>query len=165
VRHLNDEAAVSSILRAVVELPRLAIALSLRPVRLAVRRPQPHPESQTEFARQVSQSLKHQIRAGYTHRFIDLMFVTVGERVFCRRYTFGEPSWHGAFLANPEGQVRLDKTVVNVEARVPTDLDEINPAVDEAYAEALKTLGATYLLAGATEPRAHASTLELVLAA
>ena len=91
------------------------------------------------------------------------MFVTVNDRVFCRRYTYGEPSWHSVFQTDPAGQVKLDKTVVNIEARVPQDLDEIGPDVDRAYADALKKLGASYMLAGATEPRARESTMEVRL--
>lgn len=124
----------------------------------------PHPNTQRELADLVDNSLKHEIRAGYTHRFITLMFVTVGERVFCRRYTYGEPSWHSVFQTDPAGQVKLDKTIVNIEARVPRDLDEIVPDVDQAYADALKKLGASYMLAGATEPRARLSTMEIRLA-
>lgn len=115
------------------------------------------------MADQVNTALRHEIRAGYTHRFINLMFVTVGERVFCRRYTYSEPSWHSAFRADPAGQIKLDKTVVNIEARIPEDFDEIVPAIDQAYAESLKKLGASFMLAGAVEPRAQESTLELKL--
>ena len=123
-----------------------------------------HPKTQRDLADLVDNSQKHEIRAGYTHRFITLMFVTVGERVFCRRYSYGEPSWHSVFQTHPAGQVRLDKTVVKIEARVPQDLDEIVRHVDQAYADALKKLGASYMLAGATEPRARESTMEVSLA-
>lgn len=91
------------------------------------------------------------------------MFVTVGERVFCRRYSYGEPSWHTVFQANPEGQIKLDKTVVNIEAGVPADLSDILPAVNQAYADTLKQFGARFLLKGAVEPRAQQSTMELTL--
>ena len=47
---------------------------------------------------------------------------------------------------------------------MPQDLDEIVPDVDQAYADALKKLGASYMLAGATEPRARESTMEIRLA-
>ena len=124
----------------------------------------PHPKTRRGLADQVDDSLKHETRAGYTHRFITLMFVTAGERVFCRRHTWGEPSWRSVFQADPAGQVRLDKAVADVEARVPQDLDEIVPDVDQACADALKKLGAGYMLAGATEPRAQESTMEVRLA-
>ena len=124
----------------------------------------PYPKTRRELADLVDNSPKHEIRAGYPHRFITLMSVTVGERVFCRRHTCGEPSWHSVFQAEPAGQVKLDKTVVDIEARVPQDLDEIVPDVDRAYAGALKKLRASYMFAGATEPRAQESTLEAGLA-
>ena len=134
-----------------------------RRIRLAFRKPMTAPTTQQALADLVNYSVHHEIRQGYTHRFITLMFVTVGERVFCRRYTYNEPSWYSAFLDDPEGQVKLDKTVVDVMGAVPEDLDEINPKVNEAYAKALKKLGASHMLAGATEPRALASTFELKL--
>ena len=155
---------MSSLLDTALGIPRLLVGQALRPIRMAMRGPMPHPKTQRELAGLVDNSLKHGIRAGYTHRFITLMFVTVGERVFCRRYSYGEPSWHSVFQTDPAGQVKLDKTIVNVQARVPQDLDEIVPDVDQAYAEALKKLGADYMLAGATEPRARESTMEVRLA-
>lgn len=121
------------------------------------------PVTQQQLADLVNRSVRHEIRAGYTHRFINLMFVTVGERVFCRRYTYTEPSWYSAFIKDPAGQVKLDKTIVDVIGRIPPDLDDINPEVNKAYEAKLKQLGASYMLAGAIEPRAQASTFELVL--
>ena len=155
---------MSTLLENALGIPRLLAGQALRPIRIAMRGPMPHPTTQRELADLVDNSLKHEIRAGYTHRFITLMFVTVGGRVFCRRYTYGEPSWHSVFQTDPAGQVELDKTVVNIEARVPQDLDEIVPDVDQAYADALKRLGAGYMLAGGTALRARESTMEIRLA-
>ena len=150
-------------LTIVAEVPRLIATQVARPLRLALREPQEHPETQRQLRVLVERALSHKIRAGYTHRFITLMFVTVGDRVFCRRYTYSEPSWHSAFRADPAGQIKLDKTVVNIDAHVPDDLDDILPAVDKAYADKLKRLGASFMLAGAVEPRAQASTIEITL--
>lgn len=150
-------------LTIVAEVPRLIATRVAQPLRLALREPQENPETQRQFRVLVERALSHEIRAGYTHRFITLMFVTVGDRVFCRRYTYSEPSWHSAFRADAAGQVKLDKTVVNIDAHVPDDLDDILPAVDQAYADKLKRLGASFMLAGAVEPRAQASTIEITL--
>ncbi|MBO9399949.1 DUF2255 family protein [Shimia sp. R9_3] len=119
------------------------------------------PETQSELADLVNQTRVHDIRAGYTHRFIRLMFVTVDDRVFCRRYQYGEPSWHGVFLSDPRGQIRLDGVEAYINAALPQDMDYIIPAVDQAYADALKKLGASHMLAGAVEKRAQDSTLEI----
>ena len=146
-----------------VDIPKLIITQTIQPLRLAMRKTAAHPKTAQEMADLVNKSLKHEIRAGYTHRFIRLMFVTVGDRVFARRYTYGEPSWHSAFRADPPGQIKLDKTIVNINGRVPDDLDEIIPEVDQAYANSLKKMGARFLLSGATETRAQQSTIELVL--
>jgi|GEM_PF-258723 len=120
--------------------------------------------SQAELARLADDTVLHRLRAGRTHRFIDILFVTVGDRVFCRRYTFGARSWYDVFQANPDGQLWLDGTVVDIEARVPDDLDDINPAVNAAYERTLRKIGASMLMTGAVEDRALASTMEFVFA-
>ena len=150
-------------LNIVAEAPRLIATRVAQPLRLALRRPQEYPKTQRRLRMLFEHALSHEIRAGYTHRFITLLFVTVGDRVFCRRYTYGEPSWHSAFRADPAGQIRLDKTVVNIDAHVPGDLDDILPDVDKAYADKLKQLGASFMLSGAVGPRAQASTMEITL--
>ncbi|MEW8624255.1 MAG: hypothetical protein AB2551_00710 [Candidatus Thiodiazotropha sp.] len=53
---------------------------------------------------------------------------------------------------------------VNIEARIPHDLDDIISAVDDAYAAKLKQYGASFMLDGAVETRAQESTIELLLA-
>ena len=137
---------------------------AIKPLRLMLREPLDYPKTQVELAALVDNALTHEIRAGFAHRFITLLFVTVGERVFCRRYRYTEPSWHSVFRTDPAGQIRLDKTVVNITAQVPDDLGDILPAIDASYAARLKQLGARFLLEGAVEPRARESTLELTLA-
>ncbi|MES0810145.1 DUF2255 family protein [Roseibium sp. SCPC15] len=156
--------AFSSLLNLAVDLPRLLVGQAIQPLRLAFRSTETRPTAQGELAELVNRTLQHKIRAGYTHRFIPLLFVTVGDRVFCRRYSYGEPSWHSAFRADPRGQVQLDKTLVYIKATVPADLDNINPDIDRAYAAKLKQLGARFLLEGAIDPRARESTMELTLA-
>lgn len=121
------------------------------------------PATQQQLADLVNHSVQHKIRAGYTHRFIDLLFVTVDECVFCRRYSYTEPSWYSAFLKDPEGQVKLDKTIVDITGCIPPDLDDINPQINKAYEAKLKQLGSSFLLPGATEPRALASTFEVMI--
>lgn len=155
--------ATAPLLEILTGIPRLIVGQALHPIRRRLRGPMNPPETQAEMAELVNRTRLHEIRAGYTHRFIRLMFVTVDDRVFCRRYQYGEPSWHGVFLSDPAGQIRLDGTVADIIATVPKDMDAIIPAVDKAYADALKKLGASFLLSGAVEPRAQASTLEITL--
>ena len=155
---------LEKLVTTLVDIPRLVVRQGGQPVRLAFRKPQPYPDSQQRLAALVDHALTNQIRAGYTHRFIDLMFVTVGDRVFCRRYQYNEPSWHSMFLKDPRGQIKLDKTIINIEARAPDDLGDVVPDIDAAYASKLKMLGARFLLDGAIDRRAQESTLELILA-
>lgn len=144
-------------------IPKLIVGQALHPLRRILRGPLKQPEKQAELADLVNRTRLHEIRAGYEHRFIRLMFVTVGNRVFCRRYRYTEPSWHSVFLSEPDGQIRLDGTVANITAAVPQDMDVIIPEVDQAYADALRKLGASFMLAGSVEQRAQQSTLEIAL--
>lgn len=153
----------SDILNMAIDLPKLFALQAINPLRLVMRKAATHPETSQEMADMVNSSISHKIRAGFTHRFIPLLFVTVGDRVFCRRYSYNEPSWHSAFRADPAGQIKLDKTVINIESQLPDDMDDIISDVDQAYADKLKKLGARFLLAGAVEERAQQSTMELKL--
>lgn len=146
-----------------IGLPKLGLTQVIKPLRVAMRKPQTMPQNQQQFADLVNHALVHEIRAGYHHRFITLLFVTVGERVFCRRYTYSEPSWYSVFIQDPKGQVKLDKTIVNIKAQVPEDMENVVAHVDYAYAEKLAQLGAGFMLEGAIDSRAQASTIELFL--
>ena len=64
------------------------------------------------------------------------------------------------------GQVKLDKTIVDIIGRIPPDLDAINPAVNDAYAAKLAQLGASYLatcLMGRLNPAPKPALLRLFL--
>lgn len=141
-----------SLLGTALEIPRLLVGQALRPIRMAMRGPMPHPKTQRELAGLVDNSLKHEIRAGHTHRFITLMLVTVGERVFCRRYTYAVLALGFPDGSARSGQARQDRC--EHRGTGAPGPGGVVPAVDQAYADALKELGASYMLAGATEPRA-----------
>ena len=49
---------MSSLLQTAFEMPRLLVGLMLRPIRIAVRGPMPHPKTQRELADLVDSSLK-----------------------------------------------------------------------------------------------------------
>ncbi|MBO9409774.1 hypothetical protein J7399_20230 [Shimia sp. R9_1] len=132
-------------------IPKLIIGTAIHPLLRALRGPMEQPLTQSELAKLVNQTRVHEIRAGYTHRFIRLMFVTVDDRVFCRRYQYGKRSWHSVFLSDSGGQLRLDDVVANIDAAPPRDMDGIIPAVDQAYADALKKLEASFMLSGAVK--------------
>jgi hypothetical protein len=153
-----------SALQTILGVPKLLWNYAINPVKRALFKAAPTPSTQAGLARLVDKTFHHEIRAGFEHRFIRLMFVTTGDRVFCRQYQFGARSWRDVFLSNPEGQVRLDNTVANIVAHELEDYDQIIPAVDQAYADALRKIGASFLLAGGIEPRSQKSTMEIFLA-
>lgn len=102
----------------------------------------------------------HQIRCG-DHRFIDITIVATGGRFFVRQYKFGKRSWYNAFLANPEGAMKIGKTIVDIKGVVPHDLEQVNPNVNKAYR---KLLGLVYPAMRLTynTKKHEASTLELI---
>lgn len=153
-----------STLQTVIGVPKLLWNSAANPIKRALFKTAPAPTTQAELARLVDRTFHHEIRAGYEHRFIRLMFVTVDDRVFCRQYQYGARSWRDVFLSNSEGQVQLDNTVANINAHEPEDYDHIIPAVDQAYADALRKIGASFMLTGSIEPRAQKSTMEISLA-
>lgn len=103
----------------------------------------------------------HQIRAGRTHRFIDITIVSTEGRFFVRQYKFGTKSWYDAFLKNPDGQMKIGDAIIDIDGVVPNNLEEVNPKVNKAYR---KLLGLIYPAMRLTyDTKKHeASTLELI---
>ena len=115
-----------------------------------------------ELAKRVMASPVHQVRSGFTHRFIDITMVAVEERIFIRPYMFGRNGWYDAFLQTPEGEMKIGNDVIRIEGRIPTDLEEINPKVTNAYH---KLLPGTYeQMRKSYDTDKHESmTLELII--
>lgn len=114
-----------------------------------------------ELEKLVQSKKVHQIRAGRTHRFIDITIVSTEGRFFVRQYKFGEKSWYQAFLKNPDGQMKIGGSIIDVDGVKPADLDEVNPKINKAYR---KLLGLIYPAMRLTyDTKKHeASTLELI---
>ncbi len=102
-----------------------------------------------------------QIRSGDTHRFIDITLVEVDGRFFTRPYQFAKRGWYEAFQKEPNGAIKYKDIIIPIEAKVPTDLDKIIPAVTEAYTD---KLGSTYqnMRAGFDGDKHDAMTIELI---
>ena len=114
-----------------------------------------------ELEKQVKGQKVHQIRAGRTHRFIDITIVSTEGRFFIRQYKFGKKSWYDAFLADPDGQMKIGDAVIDIDGVVPADLDEINPKVNKAYRKLLGLIYPAMRLIFDTKKH-EASTLELI---
>ena len=114
-----------------------------------------------ELEKLVQSKKVHQIRAGRTHRSIDITIVATEGRFFVRQYKFGAKSWYQAFLENPDGQMKMGDTVIDIDGVKPEDLDEVNPKVNKAFR---KLLGLIYPAMRLTfDTKKHeASTLELI---
>lgn len=103
----------------------------------------------------------HQIRAGDTHRFVDISIVEVNGRFFVRQYKFAKNSWYDAFLKNPHGAIKCGDTVCLITAKVPDDLGQINSLVTRAYWKKYSLMYGLMKLSFNTKKH-EASTLELV---
>ncbi len=103
----------------------------------------------------------HQVRAGRTHRFIDITIVSTEGRFFVRQYKFGKKSWYDAFLANPDGQMKIGDITIDIDGVKPADLDEINPKVNKAFRKLLGLIYPSMRLTFDTKKH-EASTLELI---
>lgn len=114
-----------------------------------------------ELSQLVKENNVLQIRSGDKHRFIDITIVEADGRFFVRQYKFGKRSWYHAFLDEPQGAVKHGDTIIPIEGKVPSDLDQINPIVTKAF---LKKLGLIYrtMRLGFNKKEHEASTLELI---
>jgi len=110
-----------------------------------------------EILKLVDDLTYHKLRAGETHRFIDISIVVAEERLFVRQYFFSKRSWYHAFQEDPNGAIKCGNVMIKVHGMIPDDLEAINPMVNNAY---LKKYGdsASMML----EPRYMASTMELI---
>jgi hypothetical protein len=114
-----------------------------------------------ELEKLVQSKKVHQIRAGRTHRFIDITIVATEGRFFVRQYKFGTKSWYHAFLENPDGQIKIGNTIIDIDGIKPTNLDEVNPKVNKAFRKLLGLVYPAMRLTFDTEKH-EASTLELI---
>lgn len=114
-----------------------------------------------DIAKLVQGQKVHQIRAGRTHQFIDITIVCTEGRFFVRQYKFGKKSWHNAFINNPDGQMKIGPTIIDIDGIVPPDIEDITPKVNLAYR---KLLGLIYPAMRLTfDTKKHeASTIELI---
>jgi hypothetical protein len=100
------------------------------------------------------------IRSG-DHRFILIWVVVVDGRMIVRSWNDKESGWYRAFLAEPNGTVRLGSREIPVRA-IPLRSQRLNDAADEAYAAKYTTKANLKYVAGFRTARRKATTLELV---
>ncbi|MGR5092299.1 hypothetical protein ACPV5O_02250 [Vibrio maritimus] len=120
----------------------------------------------TQLIQAVDGQKVHQIRCG-DHRFIDITIVQTQGRFFIRQYKFGKRSWYDAFINNPtiddlpNGAMKIGDLEVQINGKVPEDLQAMIPNVNQAYR---KLLGLIYPLMRLTFDRKkhEATTLELI---
>lgn len=117
--------------------------------------------SHQEISKLVRRRMVHQIRAGETHRFVDISIAEAQGRFFVRQYKFGKRSWYHAFLDDPIGAMKCGDTIIPINGVVPKDLEVINPAVNRAFWKKYHVLYAI-MRVGFDKKQHEASTLELI---
>jgi hypothetical protein len=100
------------------------------------------------------------IRAG-GHRFILVWVVVVEGRVIVRSWNDKPGGWYRAFLAEPNGHVRLDDREVPIRAVILRS-KRLNDAADDAYAAKYTAKADAKYVEGFRDPRRKATTLELI---
>lgn len=109
----------------------------------------------------INRTKVQQIRAGKTHRFVDISIVEANGRLFVRQYKFANNSWRQAFQHTPEGAIRCGGFQIEIQAKVPDDLSSVNALVNEAFRRKLPIIYT--LMRWTFDVNKHeASTLELI---
>jgi hypothetical protein len=74
------------------------------------------------------------IKAGQERpHFLDIWMVVVEGRIFARSWGLSANSWYHTFLKHPQGAIRCGEQEFAIEARVPSDLEQLTPAINQAY--------------------------------
>lgn len=114
-----------------------------------------------ELVKLVKSKSVHQIRAGDKHRFIDITIISTDNRFFVRQYKFGTKNWRDAFLKEGSGAMKIGDKVVKVNAKIPDDLDTINPKITRTTHKKLPLI--YFLMRLTFDTKKHAaSTIELI---
>ncbi|PIF45742.1 uncharacterized protein DUF2255 [Chryseobacterium sp. 52] len=75
-----------------------------------------------------------EIKAGEERTtFLEIWMVTVNDRIFARSWGLAERSWYNTFLENSKGQIRCGEKIFNIQALVPTDINDLTSDINTAY--------------------------------
>ena len=110
-----------------------------------------------EILKLVNSREYHKLRAGETHRFIDISIVVAEGRLFVRQYSFSKRSWYHAFQEDLNGAIKCGDVVIKIKGVIPADLETINPKVNDTYLKKYGELASMML-----GPQYMDSTLELI---
>jgi hypothetical protein len=102
------------------------------------------------------------IRAGSDHRFLGIWVVAVRGRVFVRPYYDQPGGWRQAFLADPDGAIRLEKDGPDIAVRArPVRGEGLNDAIDAAYASKYPSAANRKWVRGFATAKRRKTTMEL----
>jgi len=88
----------------------------------------------------IEETITTKIRQGYTHRFIDMWMVIVDKRVFSRSVEGTSTGWYAKFLGDKNGEIQCGDETYQIHGIVPTDVQEFNPRISEAYLTKYSTI-------------------------
>lgn len=67
--------------------------------------------------------------------FLEIWMVTIDNRIFARSWGFAEKSWYATFLNDKLGQIKCGDNIFQIEAKIPTDLEDIKDKMNNQYLE------------------------------
>ncbi|BAP31497.1 uncharacterized protein CHSO_2460 [Chryseobacterium sp. StRB126] len=74
------------------------------------------------------------IKAGSERpEFLEIWMVVAQNRVFARSWGLAEKSWYNTFLECSEGQIKCGKTIYNIKAVIPEDLNQLTDDINQTY--------------------------------
>jgi len=103
------------------------------------------------------------IRSGSDHRFLGIWVVVVRGRAFVRPWDDSPTGWRQAFLANPNGAIRLEKEGPEIRVRArPVRGERLYDAIDDAYAAKYPTAANRKWVRGFHTAKRRRTTMELL---
>lgn len=95
--------------------------------------------------------------------FLEIWMVTVDNRIFARSWGFAEKSWYNTFLKDNRGQLKCGETIFDIEAKIPTDLAEIETRINAAYLEKYDSGDNSFYAQGIIKKEHAEKTMEFIV--
>ncbi len=104
------------------------------------------------------------IKAGKEREsFLEIWMVIVENRIFARSWGFAERSWYNTFLKDNLGEIKCGETIYKIEAKIPSDLADIENKINQAYLEKYDSGDNSFYAKGITEKEHVEKTMEFVI--
>src|SRR6218665_842375 len=104
------------------------------------------------------------IKAGKEREsFLEIWMVTIENRIFARSWGFAERSWYNTFLKDNLGEIKCSETIYKIEAKIPSDLADIENKINQAYLEKYDSGDNSFYAKGIIKKEHVEKTMEFVI--